>query len=253
MRDNIFADIRERLTRMLFAGSKIDWSPDLAKTTADILLSVWNIDFEDVDYQDPAERKKRAILSNTYLVSGYKAWHNIAEYKNLLINPDTKQYRSLSEYKELMRSVDERYNKRWIEAEYNHAQQSAAISAKWEEYEQDKDEYDLVYDAIGDGHTSDLCRALDGIVKPMDDPFWKKYTPGNHWQCRSSIRQVPKGTKGKKANLNSLPKQDSFFAQNFGETGIIFPSTHQYFQVPQPKKQEIRTKIEGLLKSLFSF
>ena len=250
---NRFAAIRERLLRILHAGGTTDWDSELTQTTAGILLSAWGIDFTDVDYQDPKEARKRAILSNTYLVSGYKSFHNIREYKNLLIDPASGELRSRSAYGKLMREVDARYNKQWIQAEYTHAQQSAINGAKWREYQEDKEEFDLVYDAVGDGHTSDLCRQLDGIVRPADDPFWNKYCPGNHWQCRSSIRRVPKGTAGKNVDLRKLPKQEAFFAHNPGKTGIIFPKSHQYFQVPRGKKQVIRARVKELLVSMFSF
>lgn len=250
---NRFAAIRERLLRVLHAGGRTDWDSELTRTTAGILLDAWGIDFQDVDYQDPKEARKRAILSNTYLVSGYKSWHNIKEYKNLLLDPSTGELRSRSAYGKLMREVDARYNKQWIEAEYTHAQQSAINGAKWREFQTDKEEYDLVYDAVGDGHTSDLCRSLDGMVASVDDPIWNRLTPGNHWNCRSTIRQVPKGTAGKSIDRRRLPKQDPFFAVNPGKTGIIFPKSHAYFQVPRGKKALIRERVRGLLTSLFSF
>lgn len=37
--------------------------------------------------------------------------------------------------------------------------------------------------AIQDARTSDLCRPLDGIVRPADDPWWKTHTPPLHHQC----------------------------------------------------------------------
>lgn len=255
---NTFAAIRERLLRVLHVGGKMDWDSELTGTTAGILLDAWRgaapgIDFQDVDYKDPKEARKRAILSNTYLVSGYKSFHNIREYKNLLIDPASGELRSRSAYSKLMREVDARYNRQWIEAEFTHAQQSAINGAKWREFQADKDEFDLVYDAVGDGQTSDLCRSLDGIVKPADDPFWDRYVPGCHWACRSTIRQVPKGTAGKSVDLRSLPKQQPFFQHNPGKTGIIFPKSHRYFNVPRGKKQVIRGRVKELLVSLFSF
>lgn len=56
----------------------------------------------------------------------------------------------------------------------------------------------LMYNAILDGHTTNLCRKLHGIVKPKDDPFWDKFYPPNHHNCRSVVYPVHKSQFGKK-------------------------------------------------------
>jgi SPP1 gp7 family putative phage head morphogenesis protein len=45
-----------------------------------------------------------------------------------------------------------------------------------------------MYDAIMDSRTSPICKPLDGIIKPADDPWWQDHTPPLHHQCRSGIR-----------------------------------------------------------------
>jgi hypothetical protein len=34
-----------------------------------------------------------------------------------------------------------------------------------------------------DANTSDICRPLDGITRPVDDPFWNVHAPLNHFNC----------------------------------------------------------------------
>lgn len=43
----------------------------------------------------------------------------------------------------------------------------------------------LMYDAIRDNRTTDLCSGLDGIVRRIDDAFWTIYYPPNHMLCRA--------------------------------------------------------------------
>lgn len=43
------------------------------------------------------------------------------------------------------------------------------------------------FDAVGDSRMSEICEALDGTVRPADDPWWKTHTPPLHHQCRSVI------------------------------------------------------------------
>lgn len=43
------------------------------------------------------------------------------------------------------------------------------------------------YFAVLDGRETELCHTLDGKVFKSTDPFWKKYYPPNHYQCRSTV------------------------------------------------------------------
>ena len=42
-----------------------------------------------------------------------------------------------------------------------------------------------LYDGVDDSRQSDICKALDGKVFPLDHPFWNNYLPPNHHGCRS--------------------------------------------------------------------
>ncbi|WP_456435450.1 phage head morphogenesis protein [Thermovibrio ammonificans] len=57
----------------------------------------------------------------------------------------------------------------------------------------DKIKY-LEYVAIDDGRTTPICKRLDGTKLPPDDPFWATYTPPNHFNCRSTVRAIFKGS-----------------------------------------------------------
>lgn len=46
------------------------------------------------------------------------------------------------------------------------------------------------YSAILDGKTSRMCRTLDGMVAPKEDPVWRRFTPPNHFHCRSCLIEV---------------------------------------------------------------
>lgn len=48
----------------------------------------------------------------------------------------------------------------------------------------------LMYDAVDDNRTRDAHRAWDGLVLPVDDPFWASHRPPNGWNCRCSVVQL---------------------------------------------------------------
>ncbi len=48
----------------------------------------------------------------------------------------------------------------------------------------------LIYDAVNDRRTRPSHRALDGVARPHDDPFWNTWYPPNGYRCRCSVRSA---------------------------------------------------------------
>lgn len=46
------------------------------------------------------------------------------------------------------------------------------------------------YSAILDAQTTPFCRNANGVIYPVDDPFWNMATPPNHFNCRSLLIPV---------------------------------------------------------------
>lgn len=42
----------------------------------------------------------------------------------------------------------------------------------------------LKYSAVNDSRTRPSHRALDGVIRPIDDPFWDRHTPPIDFRCR---------------------------------------------------------------------
>lgn len=77
---------------------------------------------------------------------------------------------------------------------------------------------DLQYIAILDRRTSDVCRSYNGITRPATDPIWERITPPNHFNCRSTVTAIWKGTREAKrmarstdADVAGLPMPDDGF------------------------------------------
>lgn len=43
------------------------------------------------------------------------------------------------------------------------------------------------FDGVDDARQTEICAALDGTVRPADDPFWGSHSPPLHFNCRSII------------------------------------------------------------------
>lgn len=69
--------------------------------------------------------------------------------------------------------------------------QTAYAAGDWAQIQETKAEAPyLMYDAIDDGRTRPQHRAWDGIVLPIDDPWWNTHRPPNGWNCRCSVIQL---------------------------------------------------------------
>jgi len=73
----------------------------------------------------------------------------------------------------------------WLETHARVNFLSAYNAGRWVQIKQSKTVKYLVYNAIIDKRTTKLCKTLDGTVKLIDDPFWEKSYPPNHFNCRA--------------------------------------------------------------------
>lgn len=144
--------------------------------------------FERVPMSD---RMRQRLQRSDYIFSGIKTFHELNEaFPSLLDeNGDRKTFeRFLND----VRKIDQTYNHHYLEAEYNFVQASAEMAAKWDDYADDGDRYNLQYRTAGDGKVRPEHAALNGVTLPQSDPFWETYYPPNGWNCRCSVVQVRK-------------------------------------------------------------
>ena len=135
-----------------------------------------------------------------------------------------------------VQSIDETYNGNWLRAEYNFAGASAEMAARWEDFQEDEDEYYLQYRTAGDDLVRPEHAALHGITLPMKDSFWDTYYPPNGWNCRCTVVQVLKDkypvtdhSEAMRRGGEALAKdKKGMFAFNPGKQGKTFPDYNPY-------------------------
>lgn len=123
------------------------------------------------------------------------------------------------EFREEAMKVSDYYNSRWLEAEYHQTVASANMAGKWKEYQRTKDLYpNLKYLTVGDDRVRDQHREWEGLVLPIDHPFWKLNWPPNDWGCRCDVIRTSEPVS---AVVPKFPTQGKF-KNNPGITGHIF-------------------------------
>ena len=143
----------------------------------------------NIERLEMTDAMRRRLQRSTYIFSGIKTFHELNEAFPSLIdeNGDRKTFeRFLND----VQKIDKTYNRHYLEAEYNFVQASAEMAAKWDDYAQDGDRYNLQYRTAGDGKVRPEHAALNGVTLPMSDPFWETYYPPNGWNCRCTVVQV---------------------------------------------------------------
>ena len=137
------------------------------------------------------EAMRRRLTRSDYIFSGLKTFHELNEAFPSLLDENGNR-KSFEQFYNDVQKIDKTYNQNYLHAEYNFVHASAEMAAKWEQFTQDGDRYNLQYRPAGDEKVRPEHAALDGVTLPMSDPFWETYYPPNGWNCRCTVVQVRK-------------------------------------------------------------
>lgn len=182
-----------------------------------------------------------SLRTNTWLFSGAKTYQQIREMSEFIAESV-----SFKDFKDKILPVYDKYNVDWLRAEYNTAIGQAKQAAQWSDFERNKELFPYIrYNAVMDANTSNICRPLDGVTLPVNDSFWNKYSPLNHFNCRCVLEKIDKYedvTVTPKRDVEKITKElnetvQPEFKMNPGKDGYIFSEKHPYFEVA-PKDKE---------------
>lgn len=172
---------------------------------------------------------------NVAIFSGAKTHQQVNDMTKEVFKDGMKQ--SFADFKSAATKIFDTYNKDWLKTEFNMAHQQALSGRKWNDIQSNKDIFPkLKYVTTGDGRVRPDHVKLDGIVRPVDDPFWKRYYPPNDWGCRCGIEQITE------TELANTPEHEiksieyvplPLFDGNAGIDKVIFNEGHPYFTVSQ--------------------
>lgn len=204
-----------------------------------------------VEWAEKDEALVESLQENIYIFSAAKTFQQTLEMSEALVNEEG-ELRSQKEFTQAARDIFTRYNggeldgqvkPGWIQAEYNSAVIQSGNARKWSAIERDKEVLPyLLYNALD--NACEICAPLDGVCLPVDDPFWDKYMPENHFNCLCIVEQVEKQEGEQKESSNkevedveSNNKVPDDFKYNPGKRGEVFlsegPNKHPYFSVPK--------------------
>lgn len=189
----------------------------------------------EFDFNSPDYGMLKELRDNVYKFSAAKTYQQIRDVSKLLKKGN--QIKPFNEFKKEASVIFEEYNVNYLQAEYQTAVAQAQMASRWVDIQEDKDVFPyLVFDTVGDGRVRDEHRRLEGIKKPVGDPFWKTYYPPLDWRCRCTVKQESEADGLSDVNIADLPAPNPLFRGNVGIDKKVFSEKHPYFKVPKEDK-----------------
>lgn len=196
-----------------------------------------------IDWDTPDYLVLRNLQENVYHFAAAKNYQQLKETTRALVGDDGK-IRTWTEFKRAAFAINKDHVTTWLKTERELAIASGQMSATWQRAQENKEVLPLLqFDAILDGRTSPICKSLDGVIKPVSDPFWNIYYPPNHFGCRSDVRALPFGTITPSQDIVYPDKIHPMFKTNMAATGVVFPKDHPYFNGLPPQIAEQAQKL----------
>lgn len=191
-----------------------------------------NNSFKQVKMSD--KMRERLTRSN-YIFSGIKTFHELNEaFPSMLDENGNKK--PFERFLNDVQKINDTYNANYLHAEYNFVQASATMAAKWEQFSEDGDRYNLQYRTAKDDKVRPEHAALDGVTLPMSDSFWETYYPPNGWNCRCTVVQVRKQKYPATEHAEAMSRGEeamngeryNIFRFNSGKQGKTMPDYNPY-------------------------
>jgi SPP1 gp7 family putative phage head morphogenesis protein len=208
----------------------LNYSPELLKTTAEKIMQAVKSGYGniDVEWNAPDHNMIANLTQNVYSFSAAKNYQELRDITNAMVGEEGKLV-EWGDFRAKVQEINGKYNRDWLETEYDSAVGSAQSAARWTEFESNKDIMPMLkYQTIGDDKVRKEHKLLDGAVKPINSDFWKTYYPPNGWRCRCEAIQLPYSNV-KEAEPQGYPPVPAMFKTNLAKTGLIFPKGHPYF------------------------
>lgn len=194
-------------------------------------------------------KKGLGYIENLSLFARAKAQSQILELQSGLIAYKKKVTRGL--FNSHAAKINKKYAE-WLRVESEQVELISESAENWESIVEDKNVKYLKYRTIGDGRVRPKHAAWNGIIKPVNDPFWNTRYPPNDWSCRCSVSVLKSGDVtnldkhkkefndkqviGDREKVNSLVNDSKEFSHNWGKVDYIFDKSHPYFKTARKYK-----------------
>ena len=185
------------------------------------------------------------LRNNIYTFSGAKTWNEVKLMSDFLID-ENGNARSFKEYKDFAKKTFGEFNVNYLRTEINHAKGTAQMADKWKQFDEEVELFPFLrYVTAGDDRVRPSHKALNGIIKPVNDPFWKQNAPLNGWNCRCDLKQVEEAVvttdEEIEAKINEATDGKGLDTPDYMKNNPgrdVFGKDHPYFKIPRAFKKD---------------
>lgn len=147
--------------------------------------------FKKASYDPDADFLKK-IKYNNAVYSAFRVHRQQNDIAAKLLDENGK-LRTFNEFSKHALPITDHYNKTWLHNEYDTAVNRAHLAAQWDEFYKNKE----ILPCVEWMETLSVVPGLDhkpfwGTVLPVEDPFWKKHSPGDRWNCKCLLQATDK-------------------------------------------------------------
>lgn len=172
------------------------------------------------------------LAHSNEVFSAFKV-HNMGVDMAKKMRTDEGKLKPFSEWKKDIKSIASHYCGAWLQTEYNTATLRAKFAAEWKQYEADADIMpNLRWMPTTSANPEEEHKVywMNRLTLPVNDPFWNKHHPGDHWNCKCSLEQTDEPANPDV--LSHIPdvKAQKGLAANPGKTGEMFDRSHPYYE-----------------------
>ncbi len=217
--------------------------PELALHNGQQLWKAIKANFKNVDSTEKSPEQEswlRVQQNNVYAFGLAKSYSQMKEMR-AVVHDENGVQRPLSEFYKHVKTIDERYNQHYAQAEYQAVVRGTIMGQKWLEVQEQKDVFPwLQYQTKADNRVRAEHDRLNGLVLRADDSFWSQYYPPNGWRCRCSVKpltdaQVEKQglTPSDTDSATIVAEQevkDSYWKHNTGMSALFDRKGTPYFK-----------------------
>lgn len=200
------------------------------------------------------------VQNNIFAFSGAKSMAQMIELRdNVYVNGKLQTW---SDFKHQARQINSKYNLTYLKVERQAVIAAGTAGSRWLDFQESMSTHPyLEYMTANNDRVREEHRKLHGLIYPIDDAFWSKYSPPNGWRCHCYLNKLTereylhkKGQyKGGLPDTETAQKMAGHnigkeWRHNVGESKIVFKDEHPYFQANSTarEKQFSATKNYGM-------
>jgi len=189
----------------------------------------------EVQFGTPNYEFLKQLQTNTAVLSAFKNHAQIKEMASLL-KDESGNLRSKADFRKAAMAVNEKYNGRYLDTEYDTAVRQSRSAAQWQKALTTAKLYpNIKYLPSVAAHPRVSHEKYYGIIRPMTDPIWSSILPINSWGCKCGWEVTDEEPNDLPDNL---PTPEAGFDFNPGATGQVFDLENSSYIKSVPSKEQ---------------